>query len=126
MESSKSPAPKRILVVEDDEPTVFLYKLHWSRTGFTVVSAEDLKSGIEKLFSEEFDAVIFDLRLPDGNSLDVIPDVRAKNTAIKIFVVSGLSDPAVASAALAAGVDEFLVKPFEIDELCARIARAIT
>jgi two-component system, NtrC family, response regulator len=115
---------KRLLIVDDDEGTVFGYTRYFRRAGFSVESADDLASGIKRLADEGFDAVIFDVCLPDGNAIDVIPDLRARNKTIKIFVVSGLTDPAVEKAALEAGADKFLVKPLSVEDLCAQIAGA--
>jgi two-component system NtrC family response regulator len=80
---------------------------------------------LEKLAQEEFDAVVFDVRLPDGNAIEAIPGVRAKNPAIKIFVISGMSDSATAQAALAGGADEFLIKPIAVSDLCVSITNAL-
>jgi DNA-binding response OmpR family regulator len=126
MECNRSSDSKRLLIVDDDEATVFGYLRYFRRSGFSVESTDDLASGMEKLTDSGFDAVIFDVCLPDGNALDVIPDLRARNKAIKIFVVSGLSDPALEKAALGGGADKFLCKPLSIDELCAQIAGEFT
>ena len=124
MEQRDYSIPKRILIVDDDEATIFGYTRFLSRSGFAIESAMDLATSLDKLSREHFDAVVFDLRLPDGNALDVIPAVRAKNKNLKIFVVSGLSDPAVVEQALDAGADKFLVKPLSIEELCNQITGA--
>jgi DNA-binding response OmpR family regulator len=116
---------KRILVVDDDEATVFGYTRYLSKSGFAVVSASDLTEGLENLAKGEFSAVVFDVRLPDGNSIDVIPKVRAEHATIKIFVISGLSDPATSQAAIASGADEYLVKPLAVDVICDRIALSL-
>jgi DNA-binding response OmpR family regulator len=117
--------PGRILIVDDDEAAIFGYTRYLSRSGFTVNASGDLAEGLEKLSVGEFDAVVLDVRLPDGNSIDVIPTVRAKNKALKIFIVSGLSDPSVRQAALEAGADEYLTKPLSTEELCASICRSL-
>ena len=124
MTRDKPSGVKRLLIVDDDEGTVFGYTLFFRRAGFSVESADDLAAGMEKLADDGFDAVIFDVRLPDGNAIDAIPALRARNKTIKIFVVSGLDDPEVGTAALGAGADKFLVKPLSVEELCARIAAA--
>jgi DNA-binding NtrC family response regulator len=117
--------PKRILIIDDDDAVVFGYDHYLSQSGCTVASAAYLRDGMEKLENEEFDAVVFDVRLPDGSALDVIPTVRAKRPAIKIFVISGISDGATAQAALDGGADEFLVKPIAVSDLCVSIASAL-
>lgn len=75
--------------------------------------------------TENFDAVVFDIHLPDGNSLEVIPEVRAKNRLLRILVISGLSDERTARAAIDGGADGFLVKPLSICELCTGITSAL-
>lgn len=116
---------KRILIIDDDEATVFGYTCYLSKSGYTVSSADCLTAGLRKLDTEDFDAAVFDVRLPDGNSLEAIPGLRAKNNFIKILVISGLSDGATARAALSSGADAFLVKPLAISELCASIASTL-
>jgi DNA-binding NarL/FixJ family response regulator len=69
--------------------------------------------------------VIFDICLPDGNSLEAIPNVRAKNKLLKILVISGLSDERIAQAAIASGADGFLLKPLSINELCSGITSTL-
>ena len=118
-------SPKRIFIIDDDEATIFGYSRYLEKSGYAVSSAAYLKEGMEKLTQENYDAVIFDIRLPDGNALDVIPAVRARNNAIKIFVISGLSDARTCEAALAGGADEFLVKPVAVKDLCDSISKTL-
>jgi DNA-binding response OmpR family regulator len=116
---------KRILIIDDDDAAVFGYTCYLSKSGYTVVSADCLTEGLRKIEAEEFDAVVFDICLPDGNSLEVIPKVRAKNTLLKILVISGLSDERTAQAAIDSGADGFLVKPLSIGELCTGITSTL-
>ena len=117
-------AARRILIIDDDDATVFGYERYLSAEGFSVESSDCLAEGLRKLGSKPFDAVVFDIRLPDGNALDIIPAVRAERVNTKIFVVSGLADAATERTALAAGADDFFVKPLAVNELCAGIAQS--
>lgn len=116
---------RRILIIDDDEAAVFGYTCYLSKSGYTVVAVDCLAEGLRMIGTERFDAAVFDIRLPDGNSLEAIPGVRAKNALLKIFVISGLSDEKTKQAALASGADGFLVKPLSINELCAGIIHSL-
>ena len=116
---------KKIFIIDDDDAAIFGYSRYLEKSGYVVSASAFLKEGLEKLSQENFDAVVFDVRLPDGNALDVIPQVRARNKAIKIFVISGLSDEKTCEAALAGGADEFLVKPIAIKDLCESISKTL-
>jgi len=116
---------KKILIIDDDEAAVFGYTNYLSQEGYAITSAETLEDGLRSLSADRFDAVIFDVRLPDGNSLDAIPGVRAANPALRIFVISGLTDAATSQRAIGCGVDKFLVKPLSMSELCRTIAASL-
>ena len=115
----------RILIIDDEEAAIFGYTRYLTKAGFTVSSATHLKEGLDKLSKEEFEAVVLDVHLPDGNSIDLIPKIRAKSKHLKIFVVTGLNDTDTSEKAIRHGADEFLVKPIAIKELCAAITAAL-
>jgi two-component system, response regulator RegA len=116
--SLSSSAAKRVLIIDDDDASIFGYTRFLAKAGFTVDSESYLLKGLQKLAKGPFDAAVFDVHLPDGNALEALSDVRARHPSIKIFVISGTSDPVVAQTALARGADRFLVKPVSIEELC--------
>ena len=108
----------RILLVDDEPAILFGFSRFLSQVGYEVKESSCLSEAREALCSEEFNAVILDLMLPDGNGIDWIPDLRAAVPDIAIIVVTGAGDIPIAVEAMRRGADNFLTKPinmFDID-----------
>ncbi len=116
--------PLRVLVV-DDEPAILRFlRAGLSAQGFTVSEAPTGQSALDAMALGATDLTVLDLGLPDMDGLDVIREVRAKGSAIPIIVLSSRDDEGSKVAALDLGADDFVTKPFGIDELFARIRAA--
>lgn len=113
-----------ILVVEDDRPIRNFICVSLETEGYQYIETHNGKSGISLIASHNPDVVILDLGLPDIDGLEVIEKVRAWSRA-KIIVVSARGQEREKVAALDAGADDFLTKPFSIGELMARIRVAL-
>jgi len=116
---------QKILLLDDEETVILGYKRYLSGFGYTVQSASNLKDGRKELENENYDAVILDLNLPDGNSLDLIPEIRSKFENIVILVVTGESNIQTAVKAMRLGANNFLPKPISIDELCTVLIKTL-
>ena len=116
--------PLRVLVV-DDEPAILRF-LHagLAAQGFTVSEAPTGRVALDKIKLGSADLAVLDLGLPDMDGLDVIREVRATGSAIPIIVLSSRDDEGSKVTALDLGADDFVTKPFGIDELFARIRAA--
>ena len=116
--------PLRVLVV-DDEPAILRF-LHagLAAQGFTVSEAPTGRAALDKIKLGSADLAVLDLGLPDMDGLDVIREVRATGSAIPIIVLSSRDDEGSKVTALDLGADDFVTKPFGIDELFARIRAA--
>ena len=116
--------PLRVLVV-DDEPAILRF-LHagLAAQGFTVSEAPTGRAALDKIKLGSADLAVLDLGLPDMDGLDVIREVRAKGSVIPIIVLSSRDDEGSKVTALDLGADDFVTKPFGIDELFARIRAA--
>ncbi len=116
--------PLRVLVV-DDEPAILRFlRAGLSAQGFTVSEAETGRDALDAVRREAADLVVLDLGLPDMDGLDVIRTIRTSGSAIPIIVLSSREDEGSKVAALDLGADDFVTKPFGIDELFARIRAA--
>ena len=116
--------PLRVLVV-DDEPAILRFlRAGLSAQGFTVSEAAAGGPALDTLRRKAADLVVLDLGLPDMDGLDVIRQVRAAGSLVPIIVLSSRDDEASKVAALDEGADDFVTKPFGIDELFARIRAA--
>ncbi|MCX6398810.1 MAG: response regulator [Propionibacteriales bacterium] len=110
----------KIMVVDDEPQIVRALAINLRARGYEVTTAAD---GVEALAMADIappDIVILDLGLPDLDGVDVIAQLRARS-AVPILVLSGRSDSADKVDALDAGADDYVTKPFGMDELLARL-----
>lgn len=112
--------PATILVVEDDPSLSAALTATLKAAGFRPVSARTAAEGLRWLAHYRPDLVLLDLGLPDRDGLTLIADIRAKGST-PIVVLSARSAQAVKVAALDLGADDYVAKPFGVDELLARI-----
>ena len=116
--------PLRILVV-DDEPAILRFlRVGLGSQGYLVLAAENGQRALDAMWSKRADIVVIDLGLPDIDGLDVIKRVRDAGSAVPIIVLSSRSDEAAKVQALDRGADDYVTKPFGIEELLARIRAA--
>lgn len=113
----------RILLVEDDEllgDGIFSGLKHY---GHTVDWVKDGKSAFDALSrkQENFDIVVLDLGLPKMSGLDVLKKIREKNIAVPVLILTAKDTVESRVQGLDAGADDYLQKPFDLDELCARM-----
>lgn len=112
--------PTHILIVEDEADIRRFVRLTLASEGHTVHEAATLQRGLIEAGTRRPDLVVLDLGLPDGDGVDLIRDLRTWS-AMPIIVLSARSAEASKIAALDAGADDYLVKPFGSGELMARV-----
>ena len=110
----------RILIVEDEADIRRFIRLTLDSAGYEAYEADSVKRGLIDAGTRRPDLVIVDLGLPDGDGVDLIRDLRTWS-AIPIVVLSARSTESDKIAALDAGADDYLVKPFGAGELMARV-----
>jgi len=113
-----------ILVIEDDAATREVLSREIQHAGYRVVTAEDARTGLERFAARRPDLVLLDLGLPDRDGSEVIRAIRREATT-PIVILSGRFDEREKVAALEDGADDYVTKPFGIDELRARIRVAL-
>lgn len=117
--------PLRVLVV-DDEPAILRFlRASLAHEHYVVSEAETGQAAIDAARRGGADLVVLDLGLPDIDGLDVIGRIRAARCAVPIVVLSSRGDERGKVEALDAGADDYVTKPFGIDELLARIRAAL-
>jgi two-component system KDP operon response regulator KdpE len=116
------PRPTKILIVEDDTHIRRLLRAALQRAGHGVAEAATAREGLSLLDIEKPDAVLLDLGLPDRDGLELIQLIRPKAA---VLVVSAREDTAEKVAALDLGADDYLTKPFDTEELLARVRTAL-
>lgn len=118
------PNADKLLVIEDDPAIRRLLAVTLERAGYQVVQAATAREGLSAVDIDRPGAVLLDLGLPDRDGLELIQLVRARSTA-PILVVSARDDTGEKVTALDLGADDYVVKPFDTEELLARIRTAL-
>ena len=119
-----SAAPLRVLVVDDEPPIRKLLRMGLNAQGYQIIEATNGKTALEML-SQAPDLIILDLGLPDTEGHDLLRTIRARNESVPIVVLSSRGDEAGKVQALDFGADDYVTKPFGMDELLARMRAAL-
>jgi len=111
----------RVLVVEDDQPLVRIMTKSLESNGFEVMSAFDGEDGLRAARDDRPDAIVLDLQLPRLNGVDLCRRLRSEGNAVPILMLTARSTVPDRIGGLDAGADDYLVKPFSLGELAARL-----
>ena len=112
---------KRILIVEDEESIRKLLKLNLELEGYEVVHAADGKTGIEYTTGQHFDVIILDVMLPEMDGFEICEQIRLNNIEVPILFLTAKDSPGDRVMGLKKGGDDYLTKPFNLEELLLRI-----
>jgi two-component system KDP operon response regulator KdpE len=116
--------PLRVLVV-DDEPAILRFlRASLESQGYIVSTAADARTALEMVRKKAVDLVVLDLGLPDMDGLDVVRQIRDDGETLPIIILSSRDNKSAKVTAFDLGVDDYVTKPFGIDELLARIRAA--
>src|SRR6201999_3533278 len=116
--------PIKVLVIDDEPPIRKLLRMGLSTQGYEILEAPNGKTALE-LLTQNPALVILDLGLPDIQGHELLRTIRGRNEAVPIVVLSSRGDEAGKVKALDLGADDYLTKPFGVDELLARIRAAL-
>jgi two-component system, OmpR family, KDP operon response regulator KdpE len=119
-----SAAPLRVLVVDDEPPIRKLLRMGLTAQGYQILEAPNGKAALE-LLGQAPDLIILDLGLPDTQGHELLRTMRARNESVPIVVLSSRGDEVGKVQALDLGADDYLTKPFGMDELLARMRAAL-
>jgi DNA-binding response OmpR family regulator len=111
----------RVLIVEDHTPLRDSLSQELSRNGFTTDTVASVEAGRAALLTDPFDVVLLDLGLPDGDGLSLIRWCRDRGNKVPILITTARDAVADRVRGLDAGADDYLVKPFAMEELQSRI-----
>jgi two-component system KDP operon response regulator KdpE len=117
-------APLRVLVVDDEPPIRKLLRMGLTAQGYQIAEAPNGKTALE-LLGQSPDLIILDLGLPDIEGLELLRTIRARNERVPIVVLSSRDDETGKVQALDHGADDYVTKPFGMDELLARMRAAL-
>jgi DNA-binding response OmpR family regulator len=112
---------KSVLLIEDDARIREIVERGLGARGFGVRSAGDGAAGVALVAARAFDLVLLDLLLPDERGLEVLRRIRALEPRLPVVALTALDDMRSKCRGLDAGADDYITKPFSIEELAARI-----
>lgn len=115
---------QKILLVEDEVKISRFLELELTHEGYEVVKAYDGRTGLEKALEEAFDLIILDIMLPSVNGLEVLRRIR-KTSDIPVIMLTAKDETMDKVMGLDMGADDYVTKPFAIEELLARIRVAL-
>lgn len=119
-----SAASHRVLVIDDEPPIRKLLRMGLSAHGYEILEASNGRTALATL-AQNPDLIILDLGLPDIQGLDLLRTIRSGNESVPIVVLSSRGDEAGKVEALDLGADDYVTKPFGMDELLARMRAAL-
>ena len=112
---------KRILIVDDDDEIRDLLEFDVSQSGYFVDTASDGKEGLQKALNNSYDLILLDVMMPKMNGFDVCKNIRQAKLAIPILMLTAKGTINDKTIGFDCGADDYLVKPFDIQEVLLRI-----
>ncbi len=114
-----------ILLVEDEEHLHETLKLNLEMEGYTVTSAYDGNEALKAAEEEYFDLIIMDVMLPEIDGISVTENIRLKNNDVPVLILSAKNTGQDRVLGLKKGADDYLIKPFNLEELLLRVDKLI-
>jgi two-component system OmpR family response regulator len=112
---------KRLLLIEDEPGLVLTLVDRLGREGYSVASAQDGATGLERALQEAFDLILLDVMLPKQNGFDVLRDLRLQGVDTPVIMLTARGQVVDKVVGLKLGADDYLTKPFNLRELLARV-----
>ena len=112
---------KKILIIEDEKNLARFVSLELQHEGYSVVAEENGRQGLQLALNEDFDLVLLDLMLPDMDGYEITRRLRLEKEYLSIIMMTARHSTMDIVAGLDRGADDYIVKPFAIEELLARI-----
>ena len=116
----------RILLVEDEQSIREPVKLNLELEGYEVVTASTGKKALKAIKEQHFDLMILDIMLPEVDGYQIAEQVRLTNTKVPIIMLTAKSDGPDRILGLKKGADDYLTKPFQLEELLLRVEKLLT
>jgi two-component system alkaline phosphatase synthesis response regulator PhoP len=116
---------KRILLVEDEERLLEVVKLNLELEGYAVTTAINGKQALERFHQERFDLILLDVMLPQMDGFSVCRSIRLENRKVPILFLTAKNSAQDRVMGLKIGGDDYLVKPFDLEELLLRVQRLL-
>src|SRR5512136_2018649 len=114
-----------ILIIDDDRLICETISNVVKRTGHRATCCSTLESGLVTAFSQGVDVVFLDVRMPDGDGLELLPRIQAAPSLPEVIIMTGYGDPDGAELAIRHGVWDYIQKPSTVDALILPLVRAL-
>ena len=113
----------KVLLTDDEEDILEVVQDRLEAYGFMVVTARSGLEALKKLNLEKFDGVFLDVKMPGMNGIQVLEEIRKKDTQIPVIILTSSSSREAAIESIARGASAYILKPFEWEELKSNIEK---
>jgi DNA-binding NtrC family response regulator len=120
-----APAARRVLVVDDEAVVVNSIRKILTRKGFAIEEAFTCKDALAQVFAHDYDLVLLDMKMSDGNGIDVLQKIKSKRPDLRVVIVTGYASVDTAVEAIQKGASDYMPKPFTPDELYSMTSRVL-
>jgi len=115
----------RVLVADDEEDILEVIRDRLEACGFSVATAATGTEALRKIRTERFDGVFLDVKMPEMSGIEVLEQVRKEDKKLPIIIVTSSTSHEAAIGSLAKGANEFILKPFDWEELKSKIQKVL-
>jgi len=115
----------KILLVDDEADIIEVIQDRLEAYGFSVITAGSGLEALKKLSVEKFDGVFLDVKMPEMGGIEALEEIRKRDTKTPIIIITSSSTREAAIDALAKGANEYILKPFEWDELKTKVQKVL-
>jgi len=116
----------KILLADDEDDVREVIEYCLNSWGFNVVAVTTGGEALRKITSEKFDGVLLDVKMPELTGIEVLEEVRRRGSRLPIIVITSSTSREAAIGSLAKGANEFILKPFEWEELKSKIQKVLS
>ena len=113
----------KILVADDEEDIIEVVQDRLEACGFAVTTAVNGREALKKLSMERFDGVFLDVKMPEMTGIEVLEEIRKTDKLLPVIILTSSTSREAAVASIAKGANEFVLKPFEWEELKEKIQK---
>lgn len=114
-----------ILIIDDDIPLTKVLREELTLVGYNVEVINDSSEVLKRLNNEFYDLILLDLKMPEVDGFEILKELKAKNYPGKIIVMTAYADVENAVLSRKLGADDFLPKPYDLDELLITIQKVL-
>lgn len=116
----------KILIADDEDDVREIIEDRLNSWGFTVVAVTTGGEALRKIQSEKFDGVLLDVKMPEMTGIEVLEEVRRRGSRLPIIIITSSTSREAAIGSLAKGANEFILKPFEWEELKSKLQNVLS